>query len=217
FGCVLLHELGHALTARRFGIGTADITLYPFGGVARLERMPRAPGAELLIALAGPAVNVALAGALLAFQWVSGGWGLWESWATADFFVSSLITINLGLALFNLIPAFPMDGGRVLRALLSGWLGRLRATEVAATLGQALALIFGVYCLLHGALIYVFLAGFLFLAAPAELSHARGERERRGRDGTWTAPRGYRWVSRGPGLWQLAPIVIPASDRSWRS
>src|SRR5262249_42160592 len=173
----------------------------------------------LLIALAGPAVNVAIVLGLAVAQWLALGLAPWADELTLlpAGFLNTLMAVNLVLALFNLIPAFPMDGGRVLRALLSGWLGRLRATEIAATLGQALALIFGVYCLLHGALIYVFLAGFLFLAAPAELSHARGERERRGRDGTWTAPRGYRWVSRGPGLWQLAPIVIPASDRSWRS
>jgi len=222
FGCVLLHELGHALTARRFGIGTADITLYPIGGVARLERMPRAPGAELLIALAGPAVNVAIAGALLALQWASGGWAPYVGPSMLDQFASALVRINLGLALFNLIPAFPMDGGRVLRALLSGWLGRLRATEVAAQLGQGLAVVFGVYVLLHGAPFYLFLAGFIFLAAQAELSHVRAEEWQRRRpdrdrdDGLRFAPPGYRWVSRGPGLWQLAPIVVNSSDRTWR-
>ena len=126
FGCVLLHELGHALMARRFGIQTRDITLYPIGGVARLERMPRAPGAELLIALAGPAVNFAIAAVLLPLLFL--GTDEFASLSMIGLFLESLLSINLFLGLFNLVPAFPMDGGRVLRACLSNWLGRLRAT-----------------------------------------------------------------------------------------
>jgi Zn-dependent protease len=123
FGCVLLHEFGHALMARRFGIETEDITLYPIGGVARLRRLPRAPGAELLIALAGPAVNFAIVAAVMLLGFL----GLGEILLDAGFgfvlpFLGQLVVINLFLGLFNLIPAFPMDGGRVLRALLSGWL-----------------------------------------------------------------------------------------------
>jgi Zn-dependent protease len=221
FGCVVLHELGHALMARRFGIETVDITLYPIGGVARLQRMPRAPGAELLIALAGPAVNVVLAGGLLGLQALSGAFAPGTPVTLADAFVASLITINLGLALFNLIPAFPMDGGRVLRAALSGWLGRMRATEVAAALGQGLALLFGLYCLANGAFLNAMLAGFIYLAARMELAHVSAEeRSRRpsGPDnGIWVAPPGYAWQSRGEGVWQLAPIVVPNPDqhRSW--
>ena len=224
FGCVLLHELGHALMARRFGIATADITLYPIGGVARLDRMPREPGAELRIALAGPAVNVALAVA---------GWALltlrlsvdpWASRTSAFGFVSTLVTINVGLALFNMIPAFPMDGGRVVRALLSGWLGRLRATEIASTIGRALALAFGIYSFLQGDLLRVALAGFIYLAASAEMAHVSDEEETprppRGgnedRDARDT-PSGFAWVRRGQGVWQLCPIPIRASNRtsSW--
>src|SRR3954467_4520657 len=103
FGCVLLHELGHALMARRFGIETEDITLYPIGGVARLRRMPRAPGAELLIALAGPAVNLVIVMALVAASEI----GLLGSPSPLSLFADQLTLINLGLALFNLIPAFP--------------------------------------------------------------------------------------------------------------
>jgi Zn-dependent protease len=222
FGCVLLHELGHALMARRFGIETLDITLYPIGGVARLMRMPRAPGAEMLIALAGPAVNVVLAGGLLVFQAVSGTLDPWATEGLAGSFLTSLVTINLGLALFNMIPAFPMDGGRVVRAALSGWLGRTRATEIAATLGQGLALVFGLYCLSQGMFLQAVLATFIYMAARMELAQVHAEdrsRQQPGHDsGVWVAPPGYTWVSRGPGIWQLAPIGVPNSDRphAWR-
>jgi len=222
FGCVLLHELGHALTARRFGIETRDITLYPIGGVARLERMPRAPGAELLVALAGPAVNLLIALGLMSLRplGVEGD----ASWSPSLFAlaVDELITVNVALALFNLIPAFPMDGGRVLRALLSGWLGRAQATMIAATIGRGLALAFGVYCLSQLMLLQAVLAGFIYLAAGQELDSVlveeRGARRPRpvwGQDaaapqGVWTAPAGFHWVSRGDGVWQLAPIRVQA-------
>lgn len=206
FGCVALHELGHALMARRFGIRTEDITLYPIGGVARLERLPKAPGAELLIALAGPAVNFAIAAAL---------WPLIEpvgrSGAGASDFVASLAAINLGLGLFNLVPAFPMDGGRVLRALLSGWLGRGRATAVAAGLGRGLALAFAAYSLARGHFLQAALAGFIYLAAGAELGRVAAEdRHREGEDDSdWPdSPPGFRWVPRGDGVDRLAPIPI---------
>ena len=145
FGCVLLHELGHALTARRFGINTHDITLYPIGGVARLERMPRAPGAELLIALAGPAVNFAIVLGLIALLVLGGD--LLSPYSWPALFVQQVLVVNLVLGLFNLIPAFPMDGGRVLRALLSGWLGRVRATMTAARVGRARWLLSSASCL----------------------------------------------------------------------
>lgn len=202
FGCVLLHELGHALMARRFGIPTEDITLYPIGGVARLARLPKAPGAELLIALAGPAVNVLIAGGL----WVLGG----LTGGTIPM-VSELIGLNLVLAGFNLLPIFPMDGGRVLRALLSGALGRLRATEIAAALGQTLAVLFGLYCLFQGLLPQLFLAGFVYLAGASELRHVREEeyRKRLNRlDLPQQAPPGYLWIDRGNGVWQLCPVGV---------
>jgi Zn-dependent protease len=214
FGCVLLHELGHALMARQYGIETEDITLYPIGGVARLQRMPRSPGAELLIALAGPAVNVALAAGLFAlrvFLWPSG----WDAPPLAGF-LGTLLALNVGLALFNLVPAFPMDGGRVLRALLSGWLGRARATQVAASLGRGLAMLFGAYMLVNGHLWQVFLAVFIYFAAGVELNQVLAEERRRefgsGKD-VWFAPPGYRWISRGNGVWQLAPVIATMTDR----
>jgi len=212
FGCVLLHELGHALMARRFGIETEDITLYPIGGVARLSRLPRSPGAELAIALAGPAVNFAIVAGLV-------GLGFLGLFGPGGEVAGTLIALNLMLGLFNLIPAFPMDGGRVLRALLSGALGRLRATQVAAGIGRGLALLFGLYGLLYGPWNWVFLAAFIYVVAGMELAGVAAEEHQRryeGDNGVWTAPPGYRWVQRGQGAWQLAPIVIttPGGSRS---
>lgn len=211
FGCVLLHELGHALMARRFGIPTEDITLYPIGGVARLHRMPRDPGAELLIALAGPAVNVVLAAVLFLLAGVT---SMFLPTLTAEVvgaILHDLLLVNLLLAGFNLIPIFPMDGGRVLRALLSSRIGRLRATEIAAAIGQGLAILAGVGCLI--AMVYtgqpillmqVVLAAFIYLAAGSELGQVRAEEQRLRAD----APAGYSWIYRGNGIWQLAPVIV---------
>lgn len=161
FAIVVLHELGHALAARRYHIATRDITLLPIGGIARLERMPRDPRQELVIALAGPAVNLALAPLLFGVLYLSGGipsaaemafGGGLLSWRI---FVARLAWTNLlVLAAFNLIPAFPMDGGRVLRALLAMRSGNYaRATEIAARVGRIFALVFGI-------------AGWFWLDAP---------------------------------------------------
>jgi Zn-dependent protease len=216
FACVLLHEFGHALMARRFGIGTVDITLYPIGGVARLRRMPRAAGAELLIALAGPAVNFAIVAALLVLESLGLGQMLidLDLGRVLDFLVQ-LGWVNLFLGLFNLIPAFPMDGGRVLRALLSGVLDRGQATSIAAGIGRFLAVLFGTAAILwtHD-LLHVALAAFIYFASRAEeMQVLHEERQRRHGttqpEGVWVAPPGYRWVQQGNGVWQLAPIVVP--------
>jgi Zn-dependent protease/predicted transcriptional regulator len=144
FGIVVLHELGHAITARRFGVQTRDITLLPIGGVARLDRIPENPKQELLIALAGPAVNVCLA--LFFFAVIGGGNELARlahfEWPAGSF-LPSLMWVNVGLAVFNLVPAFPMDGGRVLRALLATRVSYVRATSIAARIGKLMALVFG--------------------------------------------------------------------------
>ena len=138
FGSVVLHEYGHALTARRFGIPTRDITLYPIGGIARLERMPERPWQELVVAVAGPAVNVAIAVVLFGGLLATGNLG-WPNLSTLESgpLLERLMYTNLSLALFNLIPAFPMDGGRVLRAGLAMYLNYALATRIAAGLGQA--------------------------------------------------------------------------------
>jgi stage IV sporulation protein FB len=169
FACVVLHEYGHVLTARAFGIGTRDITLLPIGGVANIERMPEKPGQELLIALAGPAVNVVIALVLVLFFGASLST---ERLAAAvedqrmDF-ATRLAVVNVVLVLFNMLPAFPMDGGRVLRAVLSMGLDRARATRIAAGIGQTVA--FGLGFLgLFGNPLLIFIALFVFLAASHE-------------------------------------------------
>lgn len=167
FACVLLHEYGHALTARRYGVATRHITLLPIGGVALLESMPREPRQEIAVALAGPAVNLviaALAWALIEAGGLPGG--LLAIDANAGF-LPSLLFANLALAVFNLIPAFPMDGGRVLRALLSMRMDRVRATRVAATIGQGLAVLLGLAGLYLNPVL-VLIAVFVWMGAGAE-------------------------------------------------
>jgi len=168
FACVVAHEFGHAIAARRYGIRTPDITLLPIGGLARLERMPEKPGEEIIVALAGPAVNVVIAVVLVA---ILGARVDPEALAALDNPASNLLAqlaaVNIFLVLFNLIPAFPMDGGRVLRALLAYRYGRVDATNVAARIGQGLAFVFGFLGLL-GNPILIFIAIFVYIAASAE-------------------------------------------------
>lgn len=167
FICVVAHEYGHALMARRYGIRTPDITLLPIGGMARMERMPEKPAQEIAVALAGPAVNVVIWGILIALGASTQMDALSDPASPADF-LGRLAAVNLFLAVFNLIPAFPMDGGRVLRAALSLGTDRVRATRIAAAAGQVAAFIFGFLGLLSGNLILLLIALFVFFAANAE-------------------------------------------------
>jgi stage IV sporulation protein FB len=168
FGCVLAHEFGHIFTARAFGVATPDVTLLPIGGVARLERIPEEPRQEFLIAVAGPAVNVVIALALVLLAGARLDPGALGSVDNASIsMIDRLAIVNLFLAVFNMIPAFPMDGGRVLRALLAIRMGHLRATEVAAAVGQVVAFLLGFIGLFYNPML-IFIAVFVYLAASAE-------------------------------------------------
>jgi Zn-dependent protease/CBS domain-containing protein len=171
FGSVLLHELGHAVAARRVGVPTRDITLLPIGGVARLEYIPDNPKQELGIALAGPAVTVLIALILSASLRLSGLPVIVDedpiTHGTVGVFVAELMWLNVALLVFNMLPAFPMDGGRVLRALLALRMEYARATEIAARVGRGFALLFGVVGLLYNPFL-VLIALFVWVSAAAE-------------------------------------------------
>jgi len=181
FLCVLLHELGHVFAARRYGIKTRDVTLWPFGGIASMEQMPEKPGQELIVALAGPAVNVAIAIALL--LWLGprlNPQNLTQIENPAVSLAVKLAGANIMLVLFNLIPAFPMDGGRVLRALLAMWVGNARATELAAGIGQGFAVMFAVLGIFYNPMLIV-IALFIFLAPRVKRPKPSSERWRKER------------------------------------
>ncbi|MBI3200499.1 MAG: site-2 protease family protein [Myxococcales bacterium] len=182
FACVALHELGHSLVAQRLGVSVREILLLPIGGVARLGREPKTALHELLIAVAGPLVNVVLAVLLLLGASVVAG----PVWLADGGFVRALVAppalptlvaaltaANVALAVFNMIPALPMDGGRVLRAVLTFFVGKLRATRVAATVGQFLAAGLAAFGLMSGNVVLVMIGVFVFLGAAQERATAR--------------------------------------------
>jgi Zn-dependent protease len=174
FFFVALHELGHALAARAYGIRTRDITLYPIGGVASLERLPERPWREVAVALAGPAVNVVLALGLLFVITITGldlSWGISEYNLAA--FINQLFFANVFLCVFNLLPAFPMDGGRVLRAVLASQMDRVRATEIAVRVGTVVAALMFVGGIILGEFSLIFIAVVVWLLGQGELVAVR--------------------------------------------
>ncbi len=176
FACVLLHEFGHALTGRRYGIKTERITLLPIGGVASMEKMPEKPIQELWVALAGPAVNVVIALLLFAVLYATDGFPNLEELEASQLnnfsklFLFNLFVVNVLLVVFNLIPAFPMDGGRVLRALLAMYYDRGRATQIASQIGQFLAIAFVFLGLFYNFWL-IFIGIFIYLGAGAEANY----------------------------------------------
>ncbi len=191
FFCVVLHEFGHALTARRYGVETRDIILSPIGGVARLDRLPEKPWQEFMVAIAGPLVNVGISLLLALFPMLSSGesrrqffdyfYLLFNPDSNAFAlnvspvyeFIFLLIIVNIVLALFNMLPAFPMDGGRVLRALLSARMGRLRATRIATFVGQGFAILLAGYGIWSWSPITALIGVFVFMAAASEYRMVR--------------------------------------------
>ncbi len=173
FACVTLHEYGHALAARRFGIKTRDIMLLPIGGVARLERMPKEPVQEIYVALAGPAVNLVIAAFLFVWLNITASFEPFSNLTMVSGpLLERLMVVNLFLLVFNMIPAFPMDGGRVLRAVLAIRGNYISATRKAAQVGQGFAFLFGLAGLFIGNPMLVFIALFVWIGAAQEAGAA---------------------------------------------
>lgn len=184
FACVTLHEFGHALMAKRFGITTKDIVLSPIGGIARLDSIPSDPSQEFKIAIAGPMVNVGIAAILSPYFLFFPFSNFMAFFGKIDFeyqpslleiFIPGLIGMNLILAVFNMLPAFPMDGGRVFRALLSTKLSRLLATRIATIVGQIFAIAITFWGFYNGNIITAFVGIFVFVAATQEFRHVKFE------------------------------------------
>jgi len=168
FTCVILHEFGHALTAKKYGIKTLDIILLPIGGVARLERMPEDPKQELWVALAGPAVNVLIAFIIFLILFLtSSPIPLINIEIFTGSFLAKLMALNIILVVFNMLPAFPMDGGRVLRALLALRMEYAKSTKIASKIGKAMAILFGIIGLFSNPFL-VFIAAFVWFGANHE-------------------------------------------------
>jgi Zn-dependent protease len=182
FACVVFHEFGHALMARRFGIETVDVTLYPIGGVARLAQGTEKPLQEFLIAVAGPAVNLVLAVLLLCVLIPVGiMWPEFVLGTLAGQIVAAVLVANIVMLVFNMLPAFPMDGGRVLRALLSCFVGHYQATQIAVGIGMGVAVMVGLLglVLLRGAVLLPVVMAFVFFAGMQELAAVKARQRRR--------------------------------------
>ncbi|MFO0951085.1 MAG: site-2 protease family protein [Isosphaeraceae bacterium] len=215
FGCVVLHELGHALMARRFGVGTTDITLLPIGGLARLQRIPEKPSQELLVALAGPAVNVFIVAVLL-LAGVRYPAGLNNPRQLVEpAFWSNLLLVNTLLVAFNLLPAFPMDGGRVFRALLAMRMDYARATRAAASVGQVLAIGFGLLGLQTMNPVLVLIATFVWIGAEAEASQVEERFVLRGVPVRAAMVTEYLTLSANDSLGQAADLMLAGTQHDF--
>lgn len=212
---VTLHEYGHALTARRYGIRTRDITLYPMGGVARLERMPEKPMQELWVALAGPAVNVVIAIGLFIYLLMTNALVPFSQLTlTTGSFVERLMIVNVSLVLFNLLPAFPMDGGRVLRALLAMNMEYVKATQIAATIGQGMALLFGFVGLFSNPFL-LFIAFFVWMGASQESSMVQMKNALGGIPVTRAMLTNYQTLSPRDPLSRVGELILSGSQHDF--
>lgn len=215
FVFVVMHEYGHALTARKYGIKTRDITLYPIGGVARLERMPEKPIEELWVALAGPAVNVVIAGALFAYMFLTGTLEPLASLSVSSgSLIGRLMIVNLWLVGFNLIPAFPMDGGRVLRALLGLRLEYVQATQIAANVGQGFAFLFGFIGIFSNPFL-LFIALFVWMGAAQEASVVQMRNSLSGIPVTRAMLTDFQTVTPGDTLARIIGLVLAGSQHDF--
>lgn len=215
FLCVVLHEYGHALTARKYGIRTRDITLYPIGGVARLERMPEKPIEELWVALMGPAVNVVIAALLFVYLFATNNLvPLTDLTVASGSYLERLMVVNISLVLFNLLPAFPMDGGRVLRALLAMRLDYVRATQIAATVGQGLAFLLGFIGLFSNPFL-LFIALFVWIGASQEASMVQMRNSISGIPVARAMLTDFRTLSPRDNLSQVVALILSGSQHDF--
>lgn len=216
FGCVLLHELGHALTAKKFGVETRDITLYPIGGVAMLQGKKPAPKEEFWITLAGPMVNVVISAILFPFVLAQlGKVPIQAIGARGQGFVEELFVANLILAVFNLIPAFPMDGGRILRAILAMKLPEVRATQIAATIGQFIAIVFGFVGVLSGNVVLMLIALFVYIGASQELAATVSHSTMEGHKVADAMQTRFRTIESGASLDTAAKMLLEGSQQDF--
>ena len=230
FLCILLHEFGHIMMARRFGVRTPDVILLPIGGVARLERIPEAPRQELLVALAGPAVTVAIIVTLFAASLATGEsaaaiLGATSATVRALFnsdpiaeqvpFLVHLLVVNVVVLGFNLIPAFPLDGGRVLRALLAKRMGLARGTRIAGAIGQLFALGLGVLGFLQSQPIWLLVAFFIFLGAGSEASAVATRLAGRGLTVSNMMVTDFRTIPVYGSLQQAADLLLAGEQREF--
>lgn len=215
FACVLLHELGHALTAKRFGFGTRDITLYPIGGIAMLQGRPKARQ-ELWIALAGPMVNVVIALLLIPMSLaVHARMPVFAMGIGQGTFIDGLFAANVIIPAFNMVPAFPMDGGRVLRAVLALNMPEARATKIAGGIGQFLAIVVGIWALKEQQAILMLVAFFVFLGAGQEVSASVGFSFASGRKVREAMQTRFRTIESGATLERAAQMLIEGSQQEF--